>query len=171
MPLSLCLRQFKEIDQMRKFALILYESWNLLGWFHVFIFACNAKSFSIANIFLCAFACNAKHFAVAFAFLSRAFLGRLIEVFFVFRQLLLEIRLTSNGRDSWTPGQRAMSMFWNFACESMAPCALEINSNVGFPQTHVESLSSTTKNISPLPQSLWYSNPARWWLFMKTPNS
>lgn len=167
MPLSLCLRQFKEIDQMRKFALILYESWNLLGWFHVFIFACNAKSFSIANIFLCAFACNAKHFAVAFAFLSRAFLGRLIEVFFVFRQLLLEIRLTSNGRDSWTPGQRAMSMFWNFACESMAPCALEINSNVGFPQTHVESWSSTTKNILYYQKCLWQPNLVGWWLNVK----
>ena len=32
------------------------------------------------------------------------------------------------------------------------PCALEINSDGGFKQEHVESCSSTSKNIFPMPQ-------------------
>ena len=42
------------------------------------------------------------------------------------------------------------------------PCALEINSNRGFKLERVQSSSSTTKSISPLPQCLWPPNLAGW---------
>ena len=44
---------------------------------------------------------------------------------------------------------------------------LKINSNGGLKQQHVESSSSTTKNIVySLPQYLWPQNLRRWWLTM-----
>ena len=41
---------------------------------------------------------------------------------------------------------------------AIKPCPLEINNKSWLKQKHLESSSSTTKNISPLPQSLWSPN-------------
>ena len=47
-------------------------------------------------------------------------------------------------------------------------CPFETNSNGGFKQEHVESCSSTTKNIvSPLPQCVWPPNLAGWLVIMR----
>ena len=48
------------------------------------------------------------------------------------------------------------------------PCPLEINSNNGLKREHLESSSSTTKNIiSSLPQCAWLPDLAGLWLTMR----
>ena len=61
--------------------------------------------------------------------------------------------------------QEARDQDWTCQCEmsrAFKPFLLKINSNSGFKREHVESCSSTTKNITsrPLPQCLWPANLA-----------
>ena len=50
-------------------------------------------------------------------------------------------------------------------------CLLEITSNDELRRDHLESFSSTIKNISPLPQYLYLPNLAWWWLTLGAPTN
>ena len=101
-----------------------------------FTFACNVKSCAIASIVFWRLAYNAKSFAFLF--------------------LLFLLRACDQNWNHW----------YGMLC-AFKLCSIEINSNGSLKRGHVESCPSTTKNIiSPLPQCLWPSNLAGWWLTM-----
>ena len=58
----------------------------------------------------------------------------------------------------------------NDMSSDLKPCLLEINSNGELKREHLESSSSATKNISPLPQCLWPPNLAGFWHTMTGSN-
>ena len=109
------------------------------------------------------FVCNAKRFAVAFLFL----------LVFLFVGCFGQTGKFSNFSPiaAWSACDQNWSYEYDMPC-AFKPCPLEINSNGGLKRGHVESCSSTTKNIkSPLPQCLWPSNLAGWWLTMRGSHS
>ena len=61
------------------------------------------------------------------------------------------------------PGSQII--IWYTVC--FQPIFLEINSNGGLKQEHLEFSSSATKNISRLVQCLWPPNLAGWWFTMR----
>ena len=94
-----------------------------------------------------AFACYAKSLAIALLFFFPSlFLGRMANVFANVLWFVTQ-----------EPCNQERAYINDMPC-AYIPCALEIYSNGGVKQEHVESCPSTTKNISQLPQCLWQAN-------------
>ena len=98
-----------------------------------------------------------RHLFVSFLFFPALFLYGLAKVICVFFFYCCFKRV-------W-PGSDFL--IWYAVCKS---CPLEIKNNDRFKRDHMESCSSTTKNISPLAQCLWPSNLARCWLIIRCSN-
>ena len=102
-----------------------------------------------------AFACYAKSLAIALLFFFPSlFLGRMANVFANVLWFVTQ-----------EPCNQERAYINDMPC-AYIPCALEIYSNGGVKQEHVESCPSTTKNIStttmPMASKLW-----GWWLTLR----
>ena len=68
----------------------------------------------------------------------------------------------------WPPANHCVYVLKFCVCEHGMSCTLEINSNGGSKQGHVESCPSSTKNIvSPQPQCIWPQILAGCWLILR----